>query len=62
MLSSAGVADGCQAGLAGSEAWPCMQEIKLLLLKGRKRSVTALGRAAVGVEVLRELVRPGNLL
>lgn len=62
MLSSAGVADGYQAGLAGSEAWPCMQEIKLLLLKERNRSVTVLGRAAAGVGVLRELVRQENLL
>lgn len=61
-MSSAGVVDGSQAGLAGSEAWPCMQEIKLLLLKERMRSVTELGRVAVGVRVLRELVRPGNLL
>lgn len=39
-----------------------MREIKLLLLKERMRSVTALERVAVGVKVLRELVRPGNLL
>lgn len=39
-----------------------MREMKLLLLKGRRRSVTALGRAAAGVRVLRELVRSGNLL
>lgn len=61
-MSSVGVADGYQAGLAGSEAWPCTQEIKLLLSKGKKRSVTGLGRAAAGVRVLREMVRPANLL
>lgn len=50
-------------GWRGAKHGPaCRRAIKLSLLKGRKRSVTALGRAAAGVKVLREQVRPGNLL
>lgn len=49
-------------GWQGVKHGPARRRSNYCYQREKKRSVTGLGRAAAGVRLLRELVRPGNLL